>query len=171
MVTCLKSEMQLSWQWLHYSELSVKDLHDLLTIRQLVFIVEQQSIYLDADIYDKNAYHLCVRDTFDYCGNKDVKTIEPIIAYARLLPPKIKAQEVIFGRVLVKKSYRGDGLGLRLIERCLEQCGALFPTFNIRLSAQCHLIDFYSKFGFETIGKRYDDGGIEHVDMIFERKR
>ncbi|MFT4609347.1 MAG: ElaA protein [Glaciecola sp.] len=168
-MTRLKSEAKLSWQWFNYSELSVKDLHDLLAIRQLVFIVEQASIYLDADAFDKNSQHLCVRDVFSSRGVEGVKAIEPIIAYARLIPPKIKAQEVIIGRILVEKSYRGDGLGSRLVERCLDQCNALFPTFNIRLSAQCHLVSFYSKFGFKTTGKRYDDGGIEHIDMIFKR--
>ena len=47
--------MEISWQWFHYSELSVEDLHDLLTIRQLVFIVEQATIYLDADMFDRQA--------------------------------------------------------------------------------------------------------------------
>jgi ElaA protein len=110
-----------------------------------------------------------VRDVFSSSGIEGVKAIEPIIAYARLIPPKIKAQEVIIGRILVEKSYRSDGLGSRLVEYCLDQCNALFPTFNIRLSAQCHLVSFYSKFGFKTTGKRYDDGGIIHIDMIFKR--
>jgi ElaA protein len=161
-VTYLRSDAKLSWQWFNYSELSVKDLHDLLAIRQLVFIVEQASIYLDADAFDVNAQHLCVRDVFG-------ESSEPIIAYARLIPPKIKAQEVILGRILVEKSHRGDGLGSRLVEHCIDQCNSLFPSFNIRLSAQCHLVNYYSKFGFETIGKCYDDGGIMHIDMIFKR--
>ena len=103
-MTCLKSEAKLSWQWFNYSELSVKDLHDLLAIRQLVFIVEQASIYLDADAFDKNSQHLCVRDVFS--DVEGINTIDPIIAYARLIPPKIKAQEVILGRILKKKLPR-----------------------------------------------------------------
>ena len=160
--------MEISWQWFHYSELGVEDLHDLLTIRQLVFIVEQASIYLDADIFDRQAYHLCVRHA---AGASADKTTASLVAYARLIAPKIKAPEVIIGRILVEKSYRGNGLALKLVERCLEQCRSLFPDSNIKLSAQCHLIAFYSKFGFETIGKPYDDGGIEHVDMIFSRQQ
>ncbi|MFT7492421.1 MAG: ElaA protein [Pseudohongiellaceae bacterium] len=170
-MTCLKNEMKLSWQWFHYSELGVEDLHDLLTIRQLIFIVEQASIYLDADMFDRQAYHLCVRDAAGTCAAEADKTTAPLVAYARVIAPKKKAPEVIIGRILVEKSYRGNGLASMLVERCLEQCRSLFPDSDIKLSAQCHLIAFYSKFGFETIGKRYDDGGIEHVDMIFSRQQ
>ena len=166
---CLKSDAQLSWQWFHYSELSVKDLHDLLTIRQLVFIVEQESIYLDADVFDSKAYHLCVRDCGGSYGVEHDEVAVPIVAYARLLPPKIKSQNVVLGRILVEKSYRGAGLASNLVERCIEQSSTFFPEFDISLSAQCHLIDFYSKFGFETTGTHYDDGGIDHIEMIFKR--
>jgi ElaA protein len=52
-----KFKMNLDGQWAHYSGLSVNDLHDLLAIRQAVFIVEQRSIYLDADEFDEYAHH------------------------------------------------------------------------------------------------------------------
>lgn len=161
--------MNLAWEWHHYSELSVNDLHDLLTVRQAVFIVEQRSIYLDADDFDEHAHHFLVRHVFDANGAGQAKAIKPIVAYARLIPPEIKAQEVVLGRLLVAKNHRGEGLGLKLVERCLDKCTALFPLCNIRLSAQCHLVGFYAKLGFDKIGKPYDDGGIEHIDMIFKR--
>lgn len=161
--------MKFTWKWAHYRELSVNDLHDLLTIRQAVFIVEQRSIYLDADEFDEHAHHLLVRHVCNSSSAEQAKAIKPIVAYARLIPPEIKAQEVILGRLLVAKNHRGEGLGLKLVERCLDKCTALFPLCNIRLSAQCHLVGLYKKLGFDTIGKSYDDGGIEHIDMIFKR--
>jgi ElaA protein len=166
--------MTFSWQWVHYSELNVNDLHELLAIRQAVFVVEQESIYLDADRFDKHAYHLIVRDasssSISANSAENNKTILPIVAYARLIPPNVKTQEVILGRILVAKDYRGAGLGKELVKRCLDKCTSLFSLNNIRLSAQIHLVDFYATLGFEVIGNCYDDGGIEHIDMLFERK-
>jgi ElaA protein len=164
-----KFKMNLDGQWAHYSGLSVNDIHDLLAIRQAVFIVEQRSIYLDADEFDEYAHHFLVRHVCHSSSAEQAKAITPIVAYARLIPPEIKAQEVILGRILVAKNHRGEGLGLNLVKSCLDKCTALFPLCNIRLSAQCHLVDFYKKLGFEAVGKPYDDGGIEHIDMIFKR--
>ena len=36
------------------------------------------------------------------------------------------------------------------------------------ISAQCHAIDFYKRFGFEIISDIYLDAGISHRDMRLE---
>ncbi len=145
----------LHWEWIPYDGLSAKDLHDVLIIRQAVFIVEQRCIYADADEYDQYAIHLLAKDERG-----------AIVAYARLLPPGVKSSDVIIGRVLVSKKYRGNGLGAKLIESCIERCATMYSESVIRLSAQIHLIEFYQTFNFCQIGSIYDDAGIAHIDMI-----
>jgi len=39
---------------------------------------------------------------------------------------------------------------------------------SIYISAQCHAIDFYKKFGFEVTSEIYLDAEIPHRDMKLE---
>ena len=48
----------LHWQWKRFSELTLDELYRVLALREQVFVVEQKSIYQDADGYDFAAHHL-----------------------------------------------------------------------------------------------------------------
>ncbi|HEY0093941.1 MAG TPA: GNAT family N-acetyltransferase, partial [Archangium sp.] len=48
----------LHWQWKSFEELTLEELYRLLALRQEVFVVEQKSIYQDADGYDRGSLHL-----------------------------------------------------------------------------------------------------------------
>jgi ElaA protein len=41
-----------------------------------------------------------------------------------------------------------------------------YPGSSIRISAQQHLANFYSTFGFTTVSEPYDEDGIPHVEML-----
>ena len=68
------------------------------------------------------------------------------------------------GRMAVLKEYRGEGIGSALIEIAMT-LAKLNQLSEIYISAQCHAIDFYKKFGFEVTSDIYLDVEIPHQDM------
>ena len=148
---------EIIWNWQHFNDLSAAELHDIMAIRQQVFIIEQQCIYLDADNYDKESLHLTGRDG-------DGK----IVVYARVNFPRSRFSDPSIGRILTARENRGLGLAREAIRRAIEKCREEFSPKIIRISAQQHLQNFYVDCGFSPVGKPYDEDGIMHVDMIFE---
>ena len=69
---------ELIWKIKDFDELSIKELYDVLKIRQEVFIVEQTWYYLDEDGYDEVAVHIWAERE----GN--------ILAYCRIFDRGIK---------------------------------------------------------------------------------
>ena len=68
------------------------------------------------------------------------------------------------GRMAVLREYRGEGIGSALIETAITLAN-LNQLSGIYISAQCHAIDFYKKFGFEVTSDIYLDAEIPHRDM------
>ena len=140
-----------------FSELSTKQLFDILKLRQDVFVLEQQCLYPDIDALDQQALHL-----FAYDG-----ALDELIAYARVLAPGNKyPDDVAIGRVVTSQSKRGHGLGRLLMQEAVSHARAQFPDCcTIKISAQEHLEAFYRSMGFSTSSEPYDDDGIMHIDM------
>ena len=107
------------------------------------------------DGLDADSEHLC---GFDAQG--------ALLAYARLLPPRLKYAEASIGRVVVAESQRRSGLGRTLMAQALDGTAARFPDQAIRIGAQARLERFYRDFGFERAGEAYLEDGIWHVDML-----
>ena len=149
--------MEINWSWQKFTDISGEEMHEMLSVRQNVFIAEQKSAYLDADHLDQQSWHLL--------GREDDGRL---VAYARLNFPNTRYQEPSFGRVLTTKKIRGIGVGQKIVEACIKKSIQEYPGFNIRISAQAHLINFYETFGFISIGDPYEDEGIEHVDMVLD---
>jgi ElaA protein len=145
-------------QWHHFSfdQLTVKQLYDILKLRQDVFVVEQRCIYRDLDDADQKASHL-------FCYSEATGTIS---AYARLFNPGVKYPQAAIGRVVIHPSQRGAGLGRDVMQESINRLEQEFPTAGIKLSAQEHLERFYRSLGFVTQSAPYDDDGIMHIDMI-----
>ncbi|WP_342380663.1 GNAT family N-acetyltransferase [Myxococcus stipitatus] len=149
----------LSWQWKAFPELTLDELYALLALRQEVFVVEQRSLYLDADGLDARSLHLL--------GLEDAGSGPFLAAYLRILPPGVKhPDEASLGRVVTSPRARGRGLGRELTERGLARLEALYPRADIRISAQEYLISFYESLGFVTQGGVYDEDGIPHIEML-----
>ncbi len=127
------------------------DGYDSLTmIREKVFIEEQKvTSQLEWDGMDKEAIH--------FLAFKDEKAI----GCARALVIEYCMQ---LGRIAVLKEYRGEGIGSALIEKAMTTA-KLNQLSAIYISAQCHAIDFYKKFGFEVTSDIYLDAEILHRDM------
>ncbi|MBK9246759.1 MAG: GNAT family N-acetyltransferase [Ignavibacteria bacterium] len=147
--------LTIDWQVYEFLELPNTILYQILAIRQEVFIIEQNCVYLDADGYDQFAVHLC--------GFFDGK----IVAYARLFAPQIKYHEASIGRVLTTNAVRGKGIGKELMINALSHCQRKYPNVEIRISAQSYLEKFYNEFGFQAVSPEYLEDGIPHRQMLY----
>ncbi|MCW3075795.1 MAG: elaA [Bacteroidetes bacterium] len=136
-----------------FHELSVKELYDILQLRNEVFIVEQDCAYQDLDGYDHDALHLIGR------------TDAGLISYARLLKPGMTYIEAAIGRVVVASDQRGTKRGNELMKKAMEECCKQFSTNIIIISAQKYLETFYTNLGFVTESETYLEDNIPHIKM------
>ena len=54
-------EFELTWSWKSFENLSKEEVYEILSFRQSIFVVEQESWYLDADALDQESEHLIVK--------------------------------------------------------------------------------------------------------------
>jgi ElaA protein len=148
----------LAWQCSSFDELSTQVLYAILKARQVVFVVEQNCPFLDADDVDQHCQHLL--------GWQVQGSNNALAAYARLVPPEVKYREPSIGRVITSPEFRGKGLGKELMRRAVLAMDELYPGLAIRLGAQQYLETFYSAFGFVTVSPPYIEDGIPHVEMV-----
>ncbi|WP_235737433.1 GNAT family N-acetyltransferase [Nocardioides alcanivorans] len=141
-----------TWSDLAAAELSAPQLHDLLQLRNRVFVVEQECAYLDIDGLDllPTTRHVLA------------SSADGLVGCARLL---VDDGFVRVGRIVVAPGARGTGVGREVVRRSLAACSAHWPGQPIRIAAQAHLERFYAEFGFAVRGEPYEEDGIPHVDM------
>jgi ElaA protein len=144
----------MNWTCSGFNELSVQQLYDVLALRSEVFVVEQNCVFLDIDGLDPRTLHLL--------GTGEDATLK---AYARLIPPGVKAPDAVIGRVVVSLAARASGAGGMLMAEAVAQCERLWPAHAITLHAQAHLDRFYGSFGFAPVGAPYVEDGIPHIEM------
>ena len=142
----------ISWKIKHYNELSRDLLYLILKIRQEVFIIEQNCNYLDADSIDESSHHLL--------GFLD----GDLIAYMRIVDPGKIYKNVSFGRILVRKEHRGEGVGHQLMKKAIDFCDPKHRC--IVMSAQLYLLEFYKEFDFFPTGEEYLEDNIPHIKMV-----
>lgn len=150
------SSPKLEWIWNAFSELSSRQLYQILHLRQQIFIIEQQCPYGDIDNHDQIAFHLCGTDLAN----------QTLQAYLRVLPPGKRFEEPSIGRVVTSADSRGRGLGHELMRQSIDFCRDRFAGMAVRISAQAHLQPFYSAHGFMTITPEHPVDGIPHVEML-----
>jgi len=152
-------DIEVEWQWGRINSFSVVDWHHVISLRQAVFVVEQDCPYLDADVLDLESWHL-VAWSVD-------KGVHPqALGYLRVIDPGAKYAEASIGRLLTQIDYRNKGLGRALMSSAIGRIEALFPGQLVRISAQEHLRKFYEHYGFRQVGDGYDEDGIPHIEMI-----
>jgi ElaA protein len=144
------------WRACRFDELSLRELQNIFTARQLVFTIEQNCVYLDADGHDEAALHIAA-----WAPEHRVP-----LAYARVIPPGIKYAEPSIGRVITTSAARGMGLGRELVRRAIALSQEAFPSHGIRISAQSRLEAFYEEFGFVVQGAQYMEDDIPHTEML-----
>lgn len=147
--------MTIQWQWRSFAQLSKTEMYAIFAARQAVFVVEQNSPYLDMDGKDFDALHLIAWSD------------EDVAAYLRLLAPGVSYPDASsLGRIITTKIGRGGGLGRELVARGLEKIHELYPKLPTRIGAQAHLHKFYGAFGFVQSSEPYDEDGIMHIEMM-----
>ena len=68
------------------------------------------------------------------------------------------------GRLAVRKSYRGCGLGARMVEELGRKAAELGASVS-QLDAQTRARGFYEKQGYRVCGEEHMDGHVPHVMM------
>ncbi|MBP3790534.1 MAG: GNAT family N-acetyltransferase [Methanobrevibacter sp.] len=139
-----------------FNGLSLDELYQIIQLRLEIFVVEQDCIYQDLDGKDNVAYHLFVKDD------------DEIVAVLRILPENVSYDEMAIGRIVVKKSHRGQGIAGAMMKRAMDFIVKDLGKNKIRLSGQAYLVDFYTNLGFKRVSDEYLEDGIPHFEFLFE---
>ena len=123
---------------------------DVLGLRHEVFVVEQGvAAELEMDGLDEHATHLvAIRD-----GR--------VVGTLRILEEGGLAK---IGRVAVRASLRGSGIGSRLMQRAAAVISGQGFS-EIVLHAQVSVKQFYLRLGYVEEGDLFDEAGIPHISM------
>ena len=131
-----------------FSELSAKEIYEILKARMEVFLLEQHIVCLDIDGVDYEALHVFLEENGRVQG------------YLRAFRYE---DAVKIGRVLTRE--HGKGLGRKLMETGLDEVKKHFGSDKIILHSQKHAEGFYEKLGFVTVSDEYLEEGVPHVTM------
>jgi predicted GNAT family N-acyltransferase len=120
---------------------------ELSAIRHEVFVDEQAvPIELELDEHDAHCHHWLA-----YIDGRAVATV------------RVRGNGNI-GRMAVRKSFRGQGVGTTLLKTVVDY--AKDQDWRVlSLAAQDHAISFYAEAGFTTYGDIFMDAGIPHQSM------
>ena len=88
--------MKIKWFCKKWKELSNDEVYSLLELRSEVFVVEQNCVYQDIDLKDKEALHL-----LGYLKKN-------LVAYSRCFNENQYFKETSFGRAIIKKEIRNQ---------------------------------------------------------------
>jgi ElaA protein len=132
--------------------LDIVTLHEILRLRQDVFVVEQECAYPDIDGRDLEP------GTVQFWAGQG-----SVDATLRLLREPDGTERI--GRVATAAASRGQGLAAQLIEAAIAE--ARSP--RIAIDAQAHLGEWYARFGFVRSGEDFVEDGILHLPMARTR--
>jgi ElaA protein len=140
--------LDVSFVHLRFDDLTLRELHDVLRLRDEVFVVGQRiTAEPEVDGLDPVCVHVLGRD-------RSGRTV----ATARL---HFGGPVAKVGRVAVHPDLQRRGLGTRLMAYVHDVLGDRAAT----MSAQAHLRDWYEALGWRAEGEIYDEAEIPHVRM------
>ena len=131
------------------------ELEECFEIRRIVFVMEQNvSKELEWDGLDNQptTTHIIVKAGKKTVGCSRIRFVD---SYAKL------------ERIAILSEYRGNGYGKRLIKFMVDICKKK-KVKTIKMHAQYYLLEYYKKLGFIPFGKKFDEAGIEHIEMRIE---
>lgn len=146
----------MEWKLKKFDELTTEELYEILKLRVEIFVVEQDCAYQDLDDKDQCAYHLFLEDG------------DEIIAVLRILPENVAFDDMAIGRIVVRKSHRGQGIARAMMKMAMDFIVKDLGKRRIRLSGQAYLVDFYNGLGFKRVSDEYLEDGIPHFEFLFE---
>ncbi len=131
-----------------------ENINKAYALRVEVFVGEQGvDKEIELDEHDKYALHIVCEDGGECIG------------CARLL---IEDNSAHVGRLAVKKSYRGKGIGSAIMRYIIDYCNDKGYD-EIWLNSQLHATAFYQNLGFIKDGDIFFEAGIEHVKMVLAK--
>jgi len=139
------------WETKKFSELTAKELFEILYLRTKIFVVNQERIYQEVDEHDLESIHI-----FNMIDGK-------VAAYARVFKQN---DNVTFGRVVTDPKYRGQGMGKELMKHVMSVIKNDFVNQTIEIEAQVQVQDFYRLFNFESEGDTFLFNHTPHIKMI-----
>lgn len=146
----------MKFEFKDFNELTIDELYDILQLRAEIFVVEQDCVYNDLDGLDKVAMHqFAIKDN-------------EIVAYSRLLKPGTRFADYSIGRVVVKQTVRGTGIGIEMMKAAKKYIVNEWGATKIKISAQKYLQKFYEDLGFEIVTDEYLEDGIPHFGMMYK---
>ncbi|WP_136601910.1 GNAT family N-acetyltransferase [Salinigranum halophilum] len=132
-----------------------EELAAALAVRERVF-VEEQGVppELEVDEYDSRdgATHFVAFDGDSPVGAARLR------AYEGGNRGKVE-------RVAVLDTYRGEGLGARLMD-AVEAAAERQGFEALVLHAQTAVEGFYARRGYRRVGEEFEEAGIRHVEMV-----
>ncbi len=152
----------MQFQFYQFSQLDTQTLYEILAHRFEVFVIGQGNIYRDLDGFDQKATHLLAREEDG-----------ALLGYVRLLPSWLHYDgyaENSFGRLSVKESARGRGLGAQLVRMACRRLAEDTGDPAVRISAMSYLEKFYRDLGFERTSEEFTIAGVPHVTMLYPGK-
>lgn len=142
------------------------EFEEALALRYEVFCDEQgvpREIERDAE--DGCALHVVVRDAAGaVSATGRVLRMRRSGELVALEAPHREGDCARIGRMAVRRSSRGDGLGRRVLG-ALESAARAAGLREAVLHAQVHAEGFYSRCGYRRDGAEFEEAGIPHVEM------
>ncbi len=148
----------MQWKLVHFNQLSLDELYEVLKLRVDVFVVEQNCPYPELDNKDRLA-------DVKHLSRVQFSTVN-LFAYTRILPAGVSYPEASIGRVIIAEQGRGKGIAHALMQRSIDVVKTQWPETSIQIGAQQHLSDFYQQQGFTVNSEMYLEDGIPHIDML-----
>lgn len=123
-------------------------------IRKTVF-VDEQKVPEEAEIdeYEDSSNHYLAFDDHRPIGTARWRST---------------SQGIKLERFAVLREARGKGVGGALLKTILDdiQRETRGPQRPLYLHAQVSALAFYRKFGFQTVGDKFEECGIQHFKMV-----
>lgn len=127
------------------------ELNGAFTVRREVFVYEQNiSEDEEYDGLDDSCFHYIAQDSNGIVGTARVRFISPDC---------IKIE-----RMAVLQAYRRQGIGAGILA-CIEDEFKRGSVQELMLHAQMVAIPFYKACGFQEVGAKFYEAGIEHIKM------
>lgn len=129
-----------------------QELQEAFKIREIVFIDEQECPPEEEfDGLDEESIHFIAYITGEPVGTSRYRTTD---------------KGVKLERFAVLKEHRGKGVGKRLVQTAIVQIAATFEAGTLLyMHAQLDAMPLYARCGFEKVGDKFVEAGIEHFLM------
>jgi len=123
-------------------------------IRTAVFVDEQKvPMAIERDAADAGAVHALARNRLGLA-----------VGTGRLLAAEGPGHPARIGRMAVTRSLRGARIGHGILEALMAAAGRRGDA-EVTLHAQVSALGFYRRAGFAPFGERFEEAGIEHLEM------